>query len=58
MPFFRAAICVLLAAAAVETNLMEKRGQAGAIASSGRELVIPTGPYEIKTVDVTFAVNR
>src|ERR1039458_75420 len=29
MPFFRAAICVLLAAAAVETNLMEKRGQAG-----------------------------
>ena len=51
-------MCVLLAAAAVETNLMEKRGQAVTIASSGRKLVIPTGPYEIETVEVTFAVNR
>ena len=58
MPFFRAAICVLLAAAAVETNLMENRCQAVAIASSGRKLVVPTGPYEIETVEVTFAVNR
>jgi alpha-mannosidase len=46
------------AAAAVETNLMEKRGQSVAIAGSGRELVIPTGPYEIKTVEVTFAANQ
>jgi alpha-mannosidase len=46
------------AAAAVETNLMEKRGQPVVMASSGRELVIPTGPYEIKTVEVTFAANR
>jgi alpha-mannosidase len=46
------------AATAFETNLMEKRGQAVTIASSGRELVIPTGPYEIKTVEVTFAANQ
>ena len=46
------------AATAVETNLMEKRGQRVVIAASGRELVIPTGPYEIKTVEVTFAANR
>ena len=58
MPFFRAAICVLLAAAAVETNLMEKRGLPVTIASSGRELVIPTGEYEIKTVEVSFGPNQ
>ena len=46
------------AATAFETNLMEKRGQAVTIAPSGRELVIPTGPYEIKTVEVTFAANQ
>ena len=46
------------AATAVETDLMEKRGQAVAIAASGRELTIPTGPYEIKTVEVTFAGGR
>jgi alpha-mannosidase len=46
------------AAAAFETNLMEKRGQPVTIAPSGRELVIPTGPYEIKTVEVTFAGNQ
>jgi alpha-mannosidase len=46
------------AVSAVETNLMEKRGQPVAIASSGRELVIPTGPYEIKTVEVAFAANQ
>jgi alpha-mannosidase len=43
---------------AVETNLMEKRGQPVTISSSGRELVIPTGPNEIKTVEVTFAGNQ
>jgi alpha-mannosidase len=46
------------ASSAVETNLMEKRGQPVTISSSGRELVIPTGPYEIKTVEVTFAPNQ
>jgi alpha-mannosidase len=46
------------AASAVETNLMEKRGRAITIAPSGRELVVPTGPYEIKTVEVTFAANQ
>jgi alpha-mannosidase len=46
-----------MAVAAVETNLMERPGQPIALALSGRELVIPTGPYEIKTVKVTFAAN-
>jgi alpha-mannosidase len=46
------------AATAFETNLMEKRGHPVTIAPSGRELVIPTGPYEIKTVEVTFAANQ
>jgi alpha-mannosidase len=46
------------ASSAVETNLMEKRGQPVTISSSGRELMIPTGPYEIKTVEVTFAGNQ
>ncbi len=46
------------AASAVETNLMEKRGRAITIAPSGRELVVPTGPYEIKTVEVTFVANQ
>ena len=46
------------AASAVETDLMEKRGGALALAPSGREVVVPTGPYEIKTVEVTFAPIR
>ena len=46
------------ASSAVETNLMEKRGQPVTISSSGMELVVPTGPYEIKTVEVTFAGNQ
>jgi len=46
------------AASAVETDLMEKHGQALAMAPSGREVVVPTGPYEIKTVEVTFAANQ
>jgi alpha-mannosidase len=45
------------AASAVETDLMERPGKALAIAPSGREVVVPTGPYEIKTVEVTFAQN-
>ncbi len=47
-----------MAASAVETDLMEKRGKALAIAPSGREVLVPTGPYEIKTIEVTFAANR
>ena len=43
------------AVSAVETDLMEKRGKTLTLASSGREVVVPTGPYEIKTVEVTFA---
>jgi alpha-mannosidase len=46
------------AASAVETDLMEKHGQALAMGPSGREVVVPTGPYEIKTVEVTFAANQ
>jgi alpha-mannosidase len=46
------------AATAVETDLMEKHGQPVTIAASGRELVIPTGPYQIKTVEVAFAANQ
>jgi alpha-mannosidase len=46
------------AAVAVETSLMEKRGLPIAIAGAGTELVIPTGPYEIKTVHVTFVGNQ
>ena len=43
------------ATVAVETNLMEKRGQPVTLSRSGQEVVVPTGPYEIKTVEVTFA---
>ena len=46
------------AASAVETDLMEKRGKSLAIAASGREVVVPTGPYEIKTVEVTFTAHQ
>ncbi len=46
------------ATAAVETDLMEKSGSALTIGASGREVVAPTGPYEIKTVEVTFAANQ
>jgi alpha-mannosidase len=43
------------AASAVETDLMEKRGTPLTLSSDGREVMVPTGPYEIKTVEVTFA---
>jgi alpha-mannosidase len=46
------------AASAVETDLMEKRGKSLAMAASGREVVVPTGPYEIKTVEVTFTAHQ
>lgn len=43
------------AASAFETNLMEKQERSLALEPEGRELVIPTGPFEIKTVKVSFA---
>jgi alpha-mannosidase len=46
------------AATAVETDLMEKQGKPVTISPSGRELLIPTGAFEIKTVEVTFALNQ
>ena len=45
------------AASAVEADLMEKPGKPLTLATSGREVTVPTGPYEIKTVAVTFAGN-
>jgi len=42
------------ATAAVETDLMEKGSTPLTVAPSGREIVVHTGPYEIKTVKVTF----
>jgi alpha-mannosidase len=42
------------ATSAVETDLMEKGGTPLTLASSGREVVIHAGPYEIKTVKVKF----
>jgi alpha-mannosidase len=42
------------AASAIETNLMEKHGEPVALAPDGRSLTVPTGPYQIKTVEVTF----
>ncbi len=40
---------------AVETNLMEKEAHPLSLSADGRELTVPTGPYEIKTVKVWFA---
>jgi len=42
------------AANAFETNLMEKNEKPLALPQNPRELSIPTGPYEIKTVSVSF----
>ena len=40
---------------AVETNLMEKEAHPLSLSADGREVTVPTGPYEIKTVKVWFA---
>jgi hypothetical protein len=40
---------------AFETNLMEKPEHALPLSVDGREVMIPTGAYEIKTIKVTFA---
>ena len=42
---------------AFETNLMEKRERPLTLSSDGREIIIQTGPYEIKTVEVSFTPN-
>jgi len=42
------------ASAALETNLMEKHASPLALAADGRSVTVPTGPYEIKTVEVSF----
>jgi alpha-mannosidase len=42
------------AATAFETNLMEVPERALELQPGGRELVVPTGPFEIKTVKVSF----
>jgi len=42
------------ATAAWQTNLMEQQQGSLAIASSGNEVAVPTGAYEIKTVKVQF----
>jgi alpha-mannosidase len=45
------------AVGAFETNLMEKQEHPLPLEASGREVVIPTGPYEIKTVEVSFGAE-
>src|SRR5581483_7858589 len=42
------------AATAEETNLMEKTDHSLALADAGKSVTVPTKPYEIKTVKVTF----
>jgi len=39
---------------AFETNLMEKQERQLSLEANGRELLVPTGPYEIKTVEAFF----
>ncbi len=36
---------------------MEKQEHEIALEAGGRELVVPTGPYEIKTVEVSFSAQ-
>jgi alpha-mannosidase len=43
---------------ATVTNLMEKSGHATPLAPGARELVVPTGPYEINTVQVSFGKDE
>jgi alpha-mannosidase len=43
------------AVSAFETSLMEKQEGPLSLASDGREVAIPIGAYEIKTVKVLFA---
>jgi len=43
---------------AFETNLMEKQERPLSLSSDGQEVVIPTGPFEIKTVSVSFGTKK
>ena len=42
------------AQSAVETNLMEKHAAAVPLSADGMSITVPAGPYEIRTVEVTF----
>jgi alpha-mannosidase len=46
------------AVSAVETNLMEKHQGAVKLAADARSLSLQTGPYEIRTVEVSFAPGK
>lgn len=46
------------AASAAETNLMEKQEHPLALQQNGHELIVPTDPYEIKTVEVKFPSEK
>jgi hypothetical protein len=53
------------ASSAVETNLMEKQpafnnasASAVKLAADGRSLSLAAGPYEIRTVEVSFAQGK
>jgi hypothetical protein len=42
----------------VETNLMEKHEGAVKLAADGHSLSLAAGPYEIRTVEVSFAPGK
>lgn len=46
------------ATSAAETNLMEKQEHPIDLQQNGHELVVPTSPYEIKTVEVKFPSEK
>jgi len=46
------------ASGAMETNLIEQPGQPLALRADGTEVVIPTRPYQIKAVKITFEAPR
>jgi alpha-mannosidase len=46
------------AVSAFETNLMEKQERALTLGSDGREVTLPIGAYEIKTVKVLFSTAK
>jgi alpha-mannosidase len=46
------------AVSAAETNLLEKHEQAMKLQQDGHELIIPTEPYEIKTIGVSFPAAK
>jgi alpha-mannosidase len=46
------------AVSAAETNLLEKHEQALKLQQNGHELIVPTEPYEIKTIGVSFPAAK